>query len=240
MWFAVLTAYFAGSGWALPSDFAGLKLGQGIEETKHFLLEKGHNIIFPDGVIIWSNGKKQEKVPSVKSILLSESKAGKLCTVNDEKLVAKSEFPYVKTFDCGVTAGKSTDLDRVIDTYVVRHLFESGSGSGKAYHLEIFFNMKTHKPAGRGIIGKLGEPDSLNTDQPCPQFIREALKMSKPDNSCFIAMWLPEGAQIMATVVGYGNKMLTAKIGRLELWDMEAQKKVESFKSKKAANDLGF
>ncbi len=223
--------------WALPSDFAGVKLGQDLEASKKFLLERGFNVIYPDGKIVWAKGEKSVKPAELKKTISEETKAGQLCTVTDEALLPKGERPAIRTFKCGVVQGKDPNPDRVIDTYIINHFLDEKDKGERAFFLTFMFNMKTVKPTGAGIVGKLGEPDSVTHGQPCPGFVKKQFKRAK--NSCYIAMWLPDGGA-MATVIGLGTNLRSGKVARLELWDIELQKKVENHKASKAANDLGF
>lgn len=231
--------------WALPSDFAGLKLGQNLEATKKFLLEKGHNIIYPDGKIVWAKGEKTFKPEDIQRTITTESKSGQLCTVTVEPLLPKSPMPAIQTFNCGVAKDKNTtvDTERVIDTYIVSHYLDDKAKSDKAFYLTYMFNVDTAKPAGAGLIGKLGEPDTESTNQPCPPYIHgngKAAKNRRPANNCFIAIWLQDGSQNMATVVGQGGNLRTGRVAKLDLWELSTQKKVEAHKDTKAADDLGF
>jgi hypothetical protein len=220
----ILIAYFSTTLHALPSDFAGLKLAQKVEATQKFLSEKGFNVVYPDGKIVNSAAPKPNQ----------------LCTVTMEPLLPKSKLPAIQSFTCGVTKAKDpSNGDRVIDTYIINHFLHEKVDE-KAFYLTFMFNLKTIKPAGAGLIGKMGEPDTVNANQACPPFIIQDLKLKKNDNSCFVAIWLPDGSQVMATAVGHGANLQNGKVGRLEIWDMELQKKVESHKATKAADDLGF
>jgi hypothetical protein len=238
-----IVALFSGSALALPSDFAGLKLGQNLGASKKFLIEKGHNIIYPDGKILWSKGEKTFKPADLARTISGESKNGQLCTVAFEPLSPNAKNPHIQSFNCGVVRTKgNNDLnsDRVIDTFIISHLMTEKDE--KAFYLTYLFNLKTAKPAGAGIYGKFGEPDTVNAGQPCPSFVKSELGLKGPaaDKGCFVAIWLPDGSEVMATAIGHGTNLNHGKIARLELWDMEAQKKVESFKANKAAQDLGF
>ena len=221
-WF--LSAYISFSATALPSDFAGLKLGQKVEATQKFLAEKGFNVVYPDGKIVNS----------------PQPKPNQLCTVTVESLLPKVKLPAIQTFTCGVAKAKDpSNGDRVIDTYIINHFLHE-KGEDKAFYLTYMFNLKTIKPAGSGIIGKMGDADTVNGNQACPPFVIRDLKLKKNENNCFVAIWLPDGSQVMATAVGFGANLHSGKIGRLEIWDMELQKKVEAHKATKAADDLGF
>lgn len=215
-----------GGALALPNDFAGLKLNQSLQDTTKFMQEKGHNIIYPDG----------------KVVAAPKPVAGQLCTFSVEPLLPKKDFPAIETFNCGVVKGKEpNNPDRVIDTYIVSHYAESKSDE-KAFYLTFLFNLKTIKPAGAGLIGKLGEPDTVTFGQACPSFIVDELKLKKhaAEKACFNAVWLPDGSDVMASVVGFGKGLTQGKIGRLEIWNMALQKKVDSHKASKAASELGF
>jgi hypothetical protein len=244
MWtanFALVCAFFSGFSYALPSDFAGLKLGQNLGSTKKFMFERGHNIIYPDGKILWSKGEKSFKPEDLKRTISNETKTGQLCTVSFEPLTPSGKHPHIQSFNCGIAKTKGADInpDRVIDTYIVSHLMTDKDE--KAFYLTYMFNMKTAKPAGAGILGKFGEPDTVNSSQPCPTFIKSEMRLkASNEKSCFVAIWLPDGSEVMATAIGHGSNLRHGKVARLELWDMEAQKKVESFKASKAAQDLGF
>lgn len=227
---------------ALPNDFAGLKLGQSVEETKKFLLEKGHNIIFPDGKIVWAKGEKTFKPEDMRKTISAESKSGQICTVSIEPLLLKGPLPAIQTFNCGIVKDKKTPSndDRVIDTYIISHYLDEKSKTDKAFYLTYMFNMGTSKPAGAGLIGKLGEPDTETPTQTCPPFIRSEFKGKRAASNCFVTIWLPDGSQAMATAVGHGANLRSGKVGRLEIWELDTQKKVEAHKATKAANDLGF
>lgn len=227
---------------ALPTDFAGLKLGQNLEATKKFFLDRGHNIIYPDGKIIWSKGEKTVKPEDVQRTISAEAKNGQICTVTVEPLLPKAKMPAIQTFNCGVSKSKDTPVnsDRVIDTFIVSHYLDDKSKSEKAFYLTYMFNLATVKPAGAGIIGKLGEPDTETSQQACPPFIRSELKYKKSSSNCFVAIWLPDGSESMATSVGFGSNVRSGKIARLEMWELDTQKKVEAHKNTKAADDLGF
>jgi len=225
---------------ALPSDFAGLKLGQNLGATKKFLFDKGHNIIYPDGKILWSKGEKSFKPEDLKRTISGEAKSGQLCTVSFEPLTPKTKHPHIQAFNCGVVKGKEINSDRVIDSYIVSHYMTEKEE--KAFYLTYLFNLKTSKPAGAGLVGKLGEPDTVNAGQACPGFLKEDLKL-KPgaaNHGCFVAIWLPDGSEVMATAIGHGPNLTHGKVARLELWDMGTQKQVEAHKASKAADDLGF
>ena len=227
------------SALAMPSDFAGLKLGQNLGASKKFLLEHGHNIIYPDGKILWAKGEKSFKPADLQKTISGESKSGQLCTVSFDQLTPKTKHPHIQTFNCGVVKSKDVNSDRVIDTFIISHFMTDNSE--KAFYLTYMFNLNTAKPAGAGLIGKLGEPDTVNPGQTCPNFVKSELKLTaKNSNTCFVAIWLPDGSEVMATAIGHGVNLQNGKIARLELWDMDAQKKVESFKASKAADDLGF
>ncbi len=227
---------------ALPSDFAGLKLGQNLEATKKFLLERGHNIIYPDGKIVWAKGEKTIKPEDLPKTISTESKSGQLCTVTLEPVLPKAKLPAIQTFNCGVVKNKDTaeNSDRVIDTYIISHYIDEKAKSEKAFYLTYLFNLGTSKPAGAGLIGKLGEPDTESAGQACPPFIRTALKYKRSSSNCYVAIWLPDGSESMATAVGFGTNLRTGKVARLEVWELETQKKVEAHKATKAADDLGF
>ncbi len=227
---------------ALPNDFAGLKLGQSMEATKKFLLEKGHNIIFPDGKIVWAKGEKSFKPEEIQRTISEESKSGQLCTVDIEPLLPKSATPAIQTFSCGVVKDKKTPVnnDRVIDTFVVSHYLDDKSKSDKAFYLTYMFNTDTSKPAGAGLIGKLGEPDTETSGQACPPFIRDDRKAKRATSNCFVTIWLPNGSQSMATAIGRGQNLRSGKVARLEIWELDTQRKVEAHKDTKAADDLGF
>lgn len=238
----ICCALFSGFAWSLPSDFAGLKLGQNLGATKKFLIERGHNIIYPDGKILWAKGEKTFKPEDLQRTISGESKSGQLCTVNWESL-SPAKHPHIQSFNCGVVRTKgNNDIspDRVIDTYIVSHLMTEKDE--KAFYLTYLFNLKTTKPASAGIMGKFGEPDTVNSGQPCPSFVKSELNLkgSAADKGCYVAIWLPDGSEVMATAIGYGANLRHGKIARLELWDMDAQKKVENAKANKAAQDLGF
>lgn len=237
---AFLILAWGGGALALPNDFAGLKLGQNLSDTKKFLLGKGHNIIYPDGKILWSKGERTFDPTDLQRTITTESKSGQICTVSLEELTPKAKHPHIQTFNCGAVKSKELNTERVIDTYIVSHLMTEKDD--RAFYLTYLFNMKTTKPAGSGLIGKLGEPETVNTGQPCPAFVKSELRL-KPGaaaHGCFVAIWIPEGSKVMATAVGFGSRLQTAKVARLEMWDMDSQRQVEDFKATKAANDLGF
>ena len=224
---------------AMPNDFAGLKLGQNLGASKKFLLELGHNIIYPDGKILWSKGEKTFNPADLQKTISGESKSGQLCTVSFDPLSPKTKHPHIQTFNCGVVNSKDINPDRVVDTFIISHFMTDNSD--KAFYLTYMFNLDTAKPTGAGLVGKLGEPDTIDAGQTCPGFVKAELKLKGKDlNGCFVAMWLPAGSAVMATAVGFGVSLRKGKVGRLEIWDMESQKKVESFKASKAAEDLGF
>lgn len=235
-----LTLLLPLSAAALPSDFAGLKLGQNLGATKKFLFDKGHNIIYPDGKILWAKGEKTFKPEDLKKTISGEAKSGQICTVSFDPLSPKAKHPHIQSFNCGVVKGKELNTETVIDSYIISHFMTDKDE--KAFYLTYLFNLKTAKPAGAGLIGKLGEPDTVNSGQPCPAFIKEELKLrpGAAAHGCFVAIWLPDGSEVMATAIGFGANLQNGKVARLELWDMEAQKKVEAQKASKAADDLGF
>jgi hypothetical protein len=237
---ALVCALFSGLSHALPSDFAGLKLGQNLGASKKFLFEKGHNIIYPDGKILWSKGEKTFKPADLQRTISGESKTGQLCTVSFEPLLPNAKHPHIQAFNCGaVKINDPSNTDRVIDTFLISHLMTEKDE--KVFYLTYMFNMKTSKPAGAGILGKFGEPDTVNSGQPCPNFMKTELRLkASAEKNCFVAIWLPDGSEVMATAIGFGPNLQRGKVARLELWDMETQKKVESFKANKAAQDLGF
>lgn len=239
---AVLVFLGGASAVALPNDFAGLKLGQNLEDTKKFMLEKGHNIIYPDGKIIWAKGERTFKPEERERTITSESKSGQLCTVTIEPILPKVSNPAIETFKCGVVKTKENAVnnDRVIDTYIVSHYLDEKKKSEKAFYLTYMFNTQTAKPAGAGLIGKLGEPDTESSNQACPPYIKADLKYKRAGNNCFVAIWLPDGSQSMATAQGYGPNLRTGKVAKLEIWELETEKKVEAHKATKAADDLGF
>ncbi len=240
---AVLSALLNSSlATALPNDFAGLKLGQNVEATKKFLLEKGHNIIYPDGKIVWAKGEKTFKPEDMQRTISVESKSGQLCTVTTEPLLPKTQMPAIQTFNCGIVKDKKTPVnnDRVIDTYIISHFIDEKNKTDKAFYLTYMFNTDTSRPAGSGLIGKLGEPDTETPAQTCPPFIRSGVKGKRSVHNCFVTIWLPDGSQAMATAVGFGQNLRTGKVARLEIWELDTQRKVEAHKATKAADDLGF